>query len=408
MSATIGEHVFSIKSIPNAPPKPPAAMRASAHSQQPQRAFWDARDFLARPHGRLRPESRTRMAIPATLRRMGAFTIRVGRTLRLWGVLLLWAGAASTVRAEAQQWVVAGVKAGGVDALSVETFRELLSAEIERQRAVSASQVSGGACAEAGCVPEVAQRAGADIVVVGQVGRLGETLLVTVHAHDRSGKRVRSQRLTVNRLEDLEAAATRLAKALVSGGDAKDGMTLGTVTTKEKPAPLRRDFSHDFTLRVAAVVPFGDGLGGAPGLGLGVDVGYWGEAEHFAIDVRLGVRLDLVPGDDGYGYLPLDVGVMWLPLLGNFTPLIGAGMGPRFHWESRARNPTLGTVIPTRTEEVDRAVGFGIGGYARLGAMFLRTYSTRITLYVDYEPGYANLNGRDFQQAVSANLGVIF
>ncbi len=341
-----------------------------------------------------------------------ALQIGAGRafcaTVALFGTALPWAGLPASACAEAQQWVVAGVKAGGVDALSVETFRELLSAEIERQRGVSTSQVAGGGCAEAGCVPAVAQDVSADVVVVGQVGRLGETLLVTVHAHDASGKRLRSQQLTVNRLEDLEAAATRLAKALVSGGDAKDGMTLGTVTTKEKAAPLRRDFSHDFTLRVAAVMPFGDGLGGAPGLGFGVDIGYWGEAEHFAVDVRLGVRFDLVPGDDSYGYVPVDVGVMWLPLLGNFTPLIGAGMGPRFHWESRARNPTLGTVIPTRTEEIDRAVGFGIGGYARLGAMFLRTYSTRITLYVDYEPGYANLNGRDFQQAVSANLGVIF
>lgn len=330
----------------------------------------------------------------------------LGRALLCY--VALCALAPTVAAADSDLWVVAKMQSRGVDAVSVETFEALLAAELAQSAGVQARTSLSGPCEIPECVARLARREGAAFAITASLGRLGRTIVLRATAHDAEGRPLRTQRLSVDRVEDLEFAAKRLALALVRGGDAQADATLGTVTHKEVAPPLRRDFSHDLYLRVGAFVPFGEGYAAAPGPALALDVGYWGESEQLAIDLRLGVRFDVVRGDDAYGVVPLDIGVAWLPSLGAISPLLGAGIGPRLHWESRRRESVIGEVLPTRTLAVDDAVAFGLGGYLRAGVMLLRTYSTRLTLHVDYEAGYASLNGEAFQQGVTASVGVIF
>ena len=59
-------------------------------------------------------------------------------------------------------------------------------------------------------------------------------------------------------------------------------------------------------------------------------------------------------------------------------------------------------------ERLDEDSAWGLGVAARGGMLFLRTYSTRVALTVDYDVTFVDLNNQGAIQMFNLGLSVIF
>ena len=156
-------------------------------------------------------------------------------------------------------------------------------------------------------------------------------------------------------------------------------------------------------------MPFGGGYAGSPGAGMFFDLAFWYETSmSFAIEPRVGIRFDLVKGENSYSEIPLDVGAFYVLGGGETAFFCGAGLGPHYHWESRGHTVTLGTVLPSTTEHVSDDSGWGFGAYGRLGVMFARYSRVKFTLSAEMNITIIELNGYKNPTAATAGAGMLF
>jgi hypothetical protein len=123
-------------------------------------------------------------------------------------------------------------------------------------------------------------------------------------------------------------------------------------------------------LSAGAMIPFGDGgYAGSPGGGMAFDAGIWAELPYgLALEVRVGLRFDLVRGEDAYAEIPLDLG-MFYTLGGPIALVIGGGIGAHHIWETRTKTITVGEVITARSDLIMDDNGWGFGLFGRLGML---------------------------------------
>jgi hypothetical protein len=217
-----------------------------------------------------------------------------------------------------------------------------------------------------------------------------------------------SVRLTVDRVEDLDAAAVRVARAIVEGRSTDETAQLGAVTAEEQKPDRRRHGDSGFALRVGGVVPFGRGFSEG-GFGLQFDVAYWYEARDFSIEPRIGMRFSSESeGSHRYVQVPMDIGAHYILSLGDVAPFFGGGLGARYLWARQPRTLVVGDVLQTRhRREVDDSK-WGFGMFARVGVLFFRTYSVRLAFTVDYDVTFATLHGGDYPMLIAIGLSVVF
>ncbi len=162
-------------------------------------------------------------------------------------------------------------------------------------------------------------------------------------------------------------------------------------------------------LRAGAIIPLGDGYAGSPGAGMFFDLAFWFETTlSFAVEPRVGIRFDLVSGENSYSEVPLDVGAFYVLGTGDTAFFCGVGLGPHYIWETRGHSVTVGTVIPTKTEHLSEDSGWGFGTYGRLGVMFARTNRVKFTLAAEANITIIELNGYRNPTAATVGAGMIF
>lgn len=320
----------------------------------------------------------------------------------------LIATASPDARAADAVWTVLPFTARGVDEASVQTFRDLLQAELASR--THAPFVGGDAsCADVPCAATEAGNLGASVAVYGALARLGEKIVVTATLVDvPSGEVLNSDRATVARLEDLDTVATRFADAFVTGRAVEQTARLGTITEMESKPDRRREGESGFGFGLGGVAPVGDGYAEA-GMGVLVDFTYWFEARWFAIGPRVGVRFSAAEKDGGkYAVVPIDVTGFYILSLGDVAPFFGLGGGIRYFWEERPATITVGNVIPMTHDTRLSDSAWGFGAFGRVGLLFLRTYAVRLTVWADYDATFVKLNGRKFPQALTFGLGILY
>jgi hypothetical protein len=306
-------------------------------------------------------------------------------------------------------WLVLPLRSRGVDTLAVETFADLLRDQIRLQLKARIVNIPNPiACADAICARNSGSATNANLVGFGSVNALGSKLIVSLTVVDSKKNTIAgTQKITVDRVEDLEAASVRIAKALAQGGDTEDAAELGTITRKEIQPPKRREGIRGVTVRVGAIVPLDDGYANM-GAGVLVDLGYWYETKSIALHPRVGVRFDADPGPGLYVEMPIDFNVNYIFGLGDLAPYIGAGAGLRMIWEERPATVTVGSVMPAVAEKDLQDFGVGFGASGRVGMMFLRTYTMRLNLAAEYNVAVVPVNNRKLHQSLTFNLGAIF
>lgn len=308
-------------------------------------------------------------------------------------------------------WGVLPIASRGVAPTAAATFRDLLESELQGQLQgrFTRPPINIGTCTDPACAREVGADLALNHVVYGSVSALGSKVVVHVTVMEvASGVITTSQRLKVGQVEELDVAAQRIAAAIAQGTPASATAELGSVTSEEARPDLRRHMDRGATLRVGALVPFGDGYAESVGGGLLFDLAYWFEARSFAFEPRIGIRFDAVTGEQSYGEIPLDVGAFYIFGWEDVALFAGGGIGARYMWETRGEVVKVGKVIFTETDHLSDDAGWGFGAYGRLGLLLARTYTARFAVIADYNITVISLNGADNPTAVTLAAGVIF
>lgn len=297
------------------------------------------------------------------------------------------------------------VRVGDVDGAAVATFRELLRGDLAMAepdaRYVRAE--AGRSCADATCAAEAGRATGVERVVYGSVSTLGKNLIVTLEVADVAGGRVVARnRMAIDRIEDIEAAATRLARALSAGVTTAE---LGVITGKESEKPVRRGGESGLAVHLARWQPFG-GYGDARG-GIELGLANWYETGAFALEPRIGYRFDDGANEFDFHEVPIDVSALAILSKTDVAPYVGGGAG--LHWIQASygvSNRSGGFLIATTRDTIwETAWAFGV--HARAGVLFFRTYSLRLALDVQYDLLTNKIAGRS-PQGLRLGLGMMF
>ena len=308
---------------------------------------------------------------------------------------------------EAGAWAVLPLTARGVEQQTAAIFRDLLESELVGQ--VRASFVSAArGCGDVPCAAQVGQRLGAERVVFGNMNQLGAKIIINVTVvHAPSGEVLSAQKIAVDRVEDLDAAAERIALAIARGTTTDETAQLGNITAEEVAPERRREGLAGPGLRVGGLLPLQDGYAEAlPGVL--IDASYWYETSRFAIEPRLGVRFDASGSESGYLEVPMDLGAYYLLAEGDLAPFIGGGAGLRYISDRRYRTFQTGEVIVSTHSALSRESAFGMAAFGRAGVLLFRTYTLRVALSVDYNITFLSVNGAENPRSVTAGIGAYF
>lgn len=311
--------------------------------------------------------------------------------------------------AAADAWSVLPFQSRGVDEEVADTFRDLLVSELGSR--TGGTFINGTAsCSDVPCAREVGAEVGATVVVYGRLNRLGERIIASVTVVNlETGEIASQQKMSVDQVEDLEAASARIAEAIVTGTTTDQTAQLGQITRTEVAPARRREGQSGAVLRVGGVAPRGDAL--AAGFGVLFDIGYWYEGKDFSIEPHLGYRTSAADKDESYHQINFDVGANYILGRGDIAPFIGIGGGMRWLYEGRREPVSSGTFIRTTSDDLKENSGWGPGLYGRAGLLLFRTYTLRTAFEIQYDATFIDL-GDDTQgevvQAMNFAVSVMF
>lgn len=311
-----------------------------------------------------------------------------------------------TPSASAQTWAMLKFSSRTIDPGNVATFQDLLQNELSNQKGVTFVRLEN-TCTDAACAAGSAREAGASAAVFGSVATLGEKVIVTVDVVEANGEPAHSERMSIDRVEELDIVATRIARAITTNQPVAATAELGSITTKETEVEKRRHGLSGIAIGVGALLP-ARGYAEVP-VGMAFDLAWWYEAPSFAIGPRVGIRFQPdLDSDDTFIEIPIDIGAYYVMGLGDFAPFFGGGAGVRYIHDSRFQQVRVGSVVQTThaADVVDNQWGFG--AYARVGVLLFRTYSVRTSISGDYNVTFAEVNGETLPQSFSLMLSVYF
>ncbi|MBH25866.1 MAG: hypothetical protein CMH57_15775 [Myxococcales bacterium] len=333
--------------------------------------------------------------------------------------LMLWIAASTLLiglapeqaEAQDQKWLVTPIATRGVESYVGETFKEILQAEISARNSAAFMAATGKPCGDVPCARDRGRAVGAEVALFGALSALGSAKIVaTVTVVDvPTGSVLSTQRMNVDRVEDLDKVATRMATAILGGTNTEETAELGNITEEEIPPAKRREGDRGLGLRVGGIAPIGGGYGGDAGTGILLDVSYWFETNDFAIEPRWGLRFSTTSDEEAsYFEMPIDVGAYYILSRSDFAPFVGGGAGIRFISETRPPDVETGAVVTeTSTEPMDDSA-WGFGTFARAGFLLFRTYALRVSVSVDYNITFVTLNDEPNPQSLNFGIGVMF
>lgn len=303
-------------------------------------------------------------------------------------------------------WGLANFSNRALDPETALTFMDILESELASQLGHPIARMNeefpdGAAAASAGASYSVTH------VVWGSLSSLGSKIVVRAAAVESATGELRGdERIVALSIEELDSVAERLASALVNQRPVEETVELGTVVEQEQTPPARRDADHGFGFQIGAVVPFS----GVPTDSIGIDLGisYVYEAVTFALQPRVGVRFSANSSDEQqYVQLPVDLGAFWIAGRSDVAFLAGGGFGLRYQWARKRVTRDFDGLVDMSNDSLVTDDAVGVGTFARIGALFFRTYSVRMLLAVDYDVSFIEVFGSGFPQSLVMSLGII-
>jgi hypothetical protein len=315
-----------------------------------------------------------------------------------------WSGSAGAQAPET--WALTAHSADPADTVLANTVRDLLASDLVSRSNTKAAIVAEP-CRDVACTRAAAQAgSGANVALHVSLHRLGQKLIVSATAVDvATGSTRGSERLTADRVEDLDIVAGRLATALAQGKQVEDTAELGNITANEARAPRRRSGRVALALHVIGVAPF-SGYADRQ-LGGGLQLGGWFETYDFVIEPRFGFLTDLSQERETYLHLPLEVSIAYLFTRDDLSPLLGLGGGLGYAHEEIFVEHQIGEVLVTRTHDQISDSLMTAQLFARAGLLMLRTYDASLVVTLDYALTFGDFQERSVAQALRLGLGLV-
>jgi hypothetical protein len=251
-------------------------------------------------------------------------------------VALASSGAAATASANS---IVIVAEGADFSPESLRTVRSIATAELRaRGVAVVENERLDGVHPVGSEAMSLASDLGASRVFAFRFGRLEKKVLMSLEELEPpGGASVHVARLTASSLDESDTVVPRLVRAVLGRESVQEGQRIATMTDQETQPFKKKPGEGLFIL----------GVGVAP---LGASIGWSYEAR----DWRLGVLLQGAENDPGF----FGVEGAWIPLDGNISPYVGAGLG--VVW---AANDAGGSALGTKLE---------------VGAEFFRLHGVRL------------------------------
>ena len=303
----------------------------------------------------------------------------------LFAVILLSASAYQ-IAAAAERLAVLPLTGNGVDVSTLETVRMLLQSEIRQSQKYEVVPegellplLRDQLCFEAGCAVRIGERVKAAKVVFGRLNRLGDKIIFQYTLVDvPSGESLVNDNLSAYQIEDLDQVAMRVAASIVNEVPASKTVKVGLVTEQESQVSRTRKANSSWGIGFGYLYP-------QHGYDNQDRVFVWDfrsvyEIRHFAVDAVLGIREGLA----------LNIGLMYMPSLKDFTPYAGAGIG--FH----------AVAHDEESHETDTH-GDGFELILKGGLLAFRTYDFRVVANVEYTTAFNDYD----DNAIILTIGVM-
>lgn len=298
-------------------------------------------------------------------------------------------------------WALGEVHNLGVEPNAADAFRELLRDEIVRQRGVRFVDVAA-ACGDVQCVQNASVGTGAVVAVHASVRRLGAKIVASASAVQVvSGQPAGSSQVSVEKVEELDAAARQIASALAAGESEEP-------TSSAEPAPPEDRTRVAFGMNLDIIAPL-EGYAGMIG-GAGIDLGVWVETAEVAFYPRTGYRFGINDMDDNFHHIPIEVGFYWLPIQGNFTPVLGGGVGAHFMHEEMNQTQTTLFDGGAYQESVNMRVEDNVLGgslFVSAGVLVFRSQIARVFATINYAVTMAGFTNSSTEQALRFEIGLL-
>jgi TolB-like protein len=311
----------------------------------------------------------------------------------LFAVAILSLSIYSSVCAQ-ERLAVLPLAGSGIDVSTQETTHMLLVSEISKLKkyeVVSKSEIEAlvwdRGCAEMACAIEIGKQANAQKVVFGSLNKLGEKIILQYNLVDVvTGETLLSDDLSATRVEDLDQVAKRVAASIVQQVPAAKTVGVGLVTEQESQETKTRKATSSSGIGWGYLYP-------KKGYDDRDPVFVWDfrsiyEMRHIAVDAVMGFR-------QGFA---LNVGILYVPGLKDFSPFVGAGVG--FHGVSHEQYH-VGYDYSDNYDGNRRVDGFEF--LFKCGLLAFRTYDFRVVATVEYSMTFNDYNDR----AIVLTLGVM-
>ncbi len=198
-----------------------------------------------------------------------------------------------------------------------------------------------------------------------RIRKLGHNMFLVAEA-TQGDRVVDSSELQISNIEEVTVAAPRLAQALTTGKSVEETATAtNAVGGENKKVKKRNSGQMRGGIGIGALFIPGANVGGAVG-----SVPIWYETDQFSAGMR--IRLGLVEA----GLFGAEVAGRYLPVKGDTSPFIGAGLGGYVLWMTGTKtyDTTTGSYVPGGYN----GVRFGAVPNVEIGMSFMRSQSVSL------------------------------
>lgn len=261
------------------------------------------------------------------------------------------------------------VHAEGVDPLTTAAFESVLLHELSQaspSRLADPKEAAGSRpCSDSGCAARLARRSKAEAALLCTLGRLGGKYVATLQCVDAAGRVAWSEQQTVERREDLDGAAARLAGSLPR--HLRNGAPTSTTAADSAllaAAEMPRASWSTQGPRVGAISTLGESYAGIDQL-LSITYVWRRLTPSFNVEIvpALGYAWGSDPsnGAKAREWTLFEMNVSWSPTAGDVSPYIGGGLGLHaVHLEHAAPGGPAEGILRADASSLALAVGGGV------------------------------------------------
>lgn len=311
-------------------------------------------------------------------------------------LLLLFILTGGAIQAQEVRMALLPFSANEVEPAASRTVHRLLTTELRQYPEINLlagsdidSLLQGNECSDLRCAGYVGKTLSADLVVLGNLDRLGEKIIIQFTLFDVAATEVLiSDYLNALTIEELDIVVRRVAKSIANRRKINTTVEVHSVTEQEALTPLQRQASVSWGFNTGYLYP----TSGYDDISRQfiLDIRNIYETNDYAVTSVLGLRKGLI----------FNIGGMYFLSRRDVSPFVGAGLG--FHFVSHNKqHPRVFNGNEFELAEEKKEDGFEL--IINTGFIAFRTYNFRVLVNMEFSNTFNDYNDR----ALAFTIGIL-